>query len=261
MKRVLATVFKNTEIMPKTCLIQVEAPNIANEVQPGQYLMVRCGQDYNFSLRRPLSIHHIDIKQGQIWLLLAVKGRGTSWLAKLKEGDTLDLIGPLGQGFIIRPETYNLLLVAGGMGIAPLLFLAEQALSRKKAVTLLLGASNTSQLYPRNFLPSCIECLIATDDGSAGKKARVTDLIPGFLDWTDQIYACGPVAMYQTIAKQQQQLHPKRLSIQVSLEIRLGCGIGACYGCTINTKQGLKKVCHDGPVFELEDILWQEIRL
>lgn len=258
MKQVLATVLKNSQIMPDTHLVQVEAGDIAAESKPGQFVMVQCGDKYKFLLRRPLSIHRIAENSGQIWLLLAVTGRGTSWLAQLKSKDKLDLIGPLGKGFIIRPETQNLLLIAGGIGIAPLLFLAEQALKQEKAVTLLLGAATVKQLYPQRLLPQKVKCLVATEDGSAGRKGFITDLVPEFIDWAHQICACGPVAMYQTMAG---QLCQRELPIQISLEVRMGCGIGACFGCSIKTRQGMKKVCQDGPVFELGEILWEEIKL
>jgi len=260
LKQLLATVLKNSQIMPDTHLIQAEAADIAAETQPGQFVMVRCGEGYKFLLRRPLSIHQVTEEFDQIWLLFAITGRGTSWLAQLKNGDKLDLIGPLGKGFAIRPQAQNLLLIAGGIGIAPLVFLAEQALKQKKSVTLLLGASSANQLYPQHLLPEGIKRLIATEDGSAGKKGLVTDLLPDFIDWAHQICACGPIAMYQTIAEQQKR-HQRELPIQISLEVRMGCGIGACFGCSIRTKQGMKQVCRDGPVFDLNNILWEEIKL
>lgn len=260
MKQVLATVLSNAQVMPEVHLIQVEAADIAAEAQPGQFVMVRCGHGYEFLLRRPLSIHRAAGELGQIWLLFAVTGRGTSWLARLKETDKLDLIGPLGKGFLISPETQNLLLIAGGIGIAPLVFLSERALDQKKSVTLLLGAPTADQLYPRHLLPEGIECLITTEDGSAGRNGLVTDLLPGFFDWAHQICACGPKAMYQAII-QQQQLRQKKLATQISLEVRMGCGLGACYGCTIETKQGPKQVCRDGPVFELDEVLWEKVKL
>jgi len=258
LKQVLATVLNNTQILPKIHLIQVEAADVAAEAQPGQFAMVRCGDRYKFLLRRPLSIHRVTEELSQIWLLFAITGRGTSWLAQLKDGDRLDLIGPLGKGFIVRPETQNLLLIAGGIGIAPLVFLAEQALKQEKAVTLLLGAPTMKQLYPQRLLPQRLKCLIVTEDGSAGRKGMITDLLPEFIDWAHQICACGPIAMYQTMAK---QLRQRKLPIQISLEVRMGCGIGACFGCSIKTKHGMKKVCQDGPVFELNEILWEEIKL
>ncbi len=144
------------------------------------------------------------------------------------------------------------------MGLAPLYFLAQQAIREKCSVTLLLGAA-ISPLYPRNLLPPEIKFVPATDDGSVGYHGMVTDLVPDYTAWADQIFACGPMAMYKTMA---QMAELKGKSVQVSLEdIVMGCGRGICYGCTIKTKKGLKEVCSDGPVFDLDDILWDEINL
>ncbi|GAH70538.1 unnamed protein product, partial [marine sediment metagenome] len=135
-------------------------------------------------------------------------------------------------------------------------FLAQQALSQGQAVTLLLGASTAPQLYPQHLLPPEVKLVTATEDGTAGKKGMITDLLPDFTGWADQIFACGPGSMYQTMTKQK-LLTTK--PVQVSLEVRMGCGLGVCYGCTVKTKSGLKQVCQDGPVFNLDDILWEEL--
>jgi dihydroorotate dehydrogenase electron transfer subunit len=121
---------------------------------------------------------------------------------------------------------------------------------------LLLGARTASLLYPKALLPPEVELILVTEDGSAGREGLVSDFMPDFGPKADQIFACGPVPMYQAIAAQNEV---REKSIQVSLEARMGCGLGACYGCTIKTGGGLKQVCKDGPVFELQDILWNEI--
>jgi len=115
-----------------------------------------------------------------------------------------------------------------------------------------------SQLYPKHLPPPEAELIIATEDGTAGQKGMITDFLPDFIDWADQVFACGPISMYHTMAARKQQLL-KAKSAQVSLEVRMGCGRGVCYGCTVRTKRGLKQVCKDGPVFDLEDILWDEL--
>jgi dihydroorotate dehydrogenase electron transfer subunit len=122
----------------------------------------------------------------------------------------------------------------------------------------LVGAKKRSRLPP---LPNRVQFVPVTEDGSTGQKGMATDFLPDFLDWADQIYACGPIEMYKTmlLTADSRQLTAKKC--QVSLEVRMGCGFGACYGCTINTKKGLKQVCRDGPVFELDDIMWQEVRI
>ncbi len=260
MKQALFTITSNLEVMPGVYLMWIEAPYIASSVQPGQFITVRCG---GFTLRRPLSIHRVS-DGGEIALLFRVTGKGTLWLSQRQAGDGIDILGPLGNGFSIEPGAKNLLLVAGGMGIAPLVFLMQHASSQHQ-VTLIHGANTAAQLYPFSIamgkersklpsLPNGVQFIPVTEDGSMGKKGMATDILPDSLDWADQVYACGPVDMYKAIAL----IAPK---CQVSLEVRMGCGFGVCYSCTINTKKGLKQVCRDGPVFELDDIIWQEVRI
>jgi dihydroorotate dehydrogenase electron transfer subunit len=192
--------------------------------------------------------------------LFKVIGKGTTWLSLRRKGERLDVLGPLGHGFYIGPASKKLLLVAGGIGIAPLTFLAQEASEQKKSVTLLLGAHTKDELYPQKLLPDGIKTIITTEDGSYGQEGKVTDILSGYVDWADQIYACGPLAMYGTIAGERQQWQNKK-PVQVSLEIRMGCGIGACFCCSIKTKNGMKRVCRDGPVFNLDDVILEEVKL
>jgi dihydroorotate dehydrogenase electron transfer subunit len=255
LKQGLASIISNSEVMPRVHLIWLESPQIASEAKPGQFVMVHCGEET--MLRRPLSIHQVA-DATQIAFLFTVVGIGTYWLSQRQAGDNIDLLGPLGNGFTILSTSNNLLLVAGGIGIAPLRFLADEALHRGCSVTLLLGASTANQLYSSHFLPPEAELIATTEDGSDGFKGLATDLIVDHVDHADQIFACGPVGMYRAIAnysKQFKKLH----STQISLEVRMGCGRGVCYGCTVKTKNGLKQVCQDGPVFDLDNILWDEL--
>jgi len=258
LKQVTASVISNNEVMPGVHLVWLESPQIASTAQPGQFVMVRCGEGFKHPLRRPLSIHQLA-DGSKLAFLFNVAGKGTYWLAQCKVGDNIDLLGPLGNGFLIHPESHKLLLLAGGIGIAPLRFLAQQALNQGCSVRLLLGAVTAKQLYRRRLLPPEAELIIATEDGTAGKKGMITDLLPDFADWADQVFACGPMLMYRDMALRKQELKLKTKPVQVSLAVRMGCGRGVCYGCTIKTKRGLKQVCQDGPVFDLEDILWDEL--
>jgi dihydroorotate dehydrogenase electron transfer subunit len=245
----------------------IEAPDIATSAQPGQFITVRCG---DFILRRPFSIHQTspltcspydssrrageDSGEGEIAILFKVAGKGTLWLSQRQEGEKIDILGPLGNGFTIGPKSKNLLLVAGGIGVAPLVFMMRQVAFRHQ-VTLIHGASTAAQLYAfssggkkrtdPSSLQKGVQLIQVTEDGSMGQKGRATDILPDFLDWADQIYACGPVDMYKTMAL---SLNPSPLKgegkaggekqgslklekCQVSLEVRMGCGFGACYGC------------------------------
>jgi len=254
MKQEIAPITATGEVMPGSYIIWLSSREIAGEARPGQFVMVRCGDDT--VLRRPLSIHRTD--GDRLALLFTVVGKGTDWLSRRQPGDTIDLFGPLGNGFEINPASRNLLLVAGGIGIAPLHFLADEVRAPGKQVTLLLGAQTKSRLYPAHLLPTDITVVNSTEDGTAGYEGMVNELLPQYADGADQIVACGPAAMYHDMAtKYHQSLKDK--PVQVSLEMRMGCGLGVCYGCTIRTKRGLQQVCKEGPVFELQDIVWDEL--
>ena len=281
MKQTSCSIASNVEVMPGIHLMWIEAPDIAVAVQPGQFITVRCG---DFTLRRPFSVHqssHLtgeDSDEGEIALLFKVTGKGTLWLSQRQAGERIDVLGPSGKGFSIPPtksgQSKHLLLVAGGIGIAPLVFLMQYASSQHQ-ITLIYGVSTAAHLYPFSSaagkkrsklspLPNEVQFIPVTEDGSMGQKGRATDILPDFLDWADQVYACGPVDMYKTIAEMSLRAKRSNLKLtkcQVSLEVRMGCGFGACYGCTINSKKGLRQVCRDGPVFKLDDIIWQEVRI
>ena len=240
--------------MPGVYLMWLESPQIASEAKPGQFVMVRCGEGTEHPLRRPLSIH--QLANNKLAFLFTVVGKGTRWLAQCQAGNNIDLLGPLGNGYSIQPGSHNLLLLAGGIGIAPLCFLAENALQLGCSVKLLLGAKTAIQLYPGHLLPAQAELVITTEDGTAGRKGMITDFLPDFAGWADRVFACGPASMYQTMIAKKHQLKGK--PVQISLEMRMGCGLGVCYGCTVKTKNGLKQVCKDGPVFDLNDFTVEE---
>ncbi|MCX6007100.1 MAG: dihydroorotate dehydrogenase electron transfer subunit [Chloroflexi bacterium] len=283
MNNISATVLSNKKlcVYPGATyfLMRIQAPEIAARCKPGQFLMLKCGKDT--LLRRPISVHSV-IDSTYLELLYAlpdkidnidrlmssgreteihiVNGMGTRWLSGLTEGCSLDLIGPSGNSFTIDSTANKLLLIAGGIGIAPLRFLAEFALSQGKEVTLLLGARTESGIIPDNLLPSGINVVTATEDGSRGKKGTVIEIVPEYIDRADQVFACGPKAMYQAL-ENQIQTYLRGKDVQVSLEVRMGCGTGVCYSCSIRTKQGMKRVCKEGPVFNIRDIIWQEVRI
>ncbi|MFH1775101.1 MAG: dihydroorotate dehydrogenase electron transfer subunit [Chloroflexota bacterium] len=245
----------------KTHLIWLEncAP-IAAEAHPGQFIMAGCGDEC--VLRRPFSIHRVD-NEGNLALLFSVlaDGKGTNWLAQRKPGDNIDLLGPLGNGYSLYPKSRHL-LVAGGIGIAPLYFLAQEGLRKECSVILLFGTKKPdllNRLLTKNPLPPEIKVATTSEEDTADNKGRVTDLLtPELADWADHILVSGPMPMYRDMYAQRETLL-KSKPVQVSLEGIMGCGYGVCYGCTVKTRSGLKQVCSDGPVFDIEDILWDEI--
>ncbi len=276
MKQVLSTLVSSTEIAPGRHLLWLKAPDIAATALPGQFITAYCK---DMPLRRPISIHQVgtsdgignpidvhcttrDKKPDHIALLFQITGKGTQWLSQRKAGEDLDILGPLGNGFQLETEDKNLLLLAGGIGVAPLIFLAQEALP-EHSITLIHGTSTASQIYARS-LPSQVRFIPVTEDGTTGRQGKITDVLPDFLSWADRTYACGPLNMYRAISEQFLKITPDKNSAfkcQVSLEVRMGCGIGACYGCTIKTRSGPKRVCREGPVFPLEDIIWEEVKL
>jgi len=255
MIQVKAPVLSNRQVMAGTRLVWLDAPQIAAEARPGQFIMVRCGGDT--VLPRPLSVHCIE--GGSVAVLFMVRGKGTEWLAKRRKGQSVTLFGPLGNGFTVDRKAETLLLVAGGIGIAPLCLLAERAIEQKKRVVLLHGAATAKQLYPVGRLPAGVECILATEDGTKGRKGLITSVLQEYAPVADQIFACGPLPMYRAMSQRGKEMGIEGKRVQVSLEMRMGCGVGVCYGCTIRTKTGLKQACKDGPVFELEEIVWDQL--
>lgn len=251
-----AKVISNKEAMPQTFLLWLEAPDVAAEAKSGQFVMVRCGTDNEMLLRRPISIFQKD--KNNIALLVRDIGKGTDWLSKRKKDDALEIIGPLGNGFDISSRSQNLLLIAGGIGVAPLNFLAQEAIVHNFNVTMLAGAATKDALLPRNLLPPKVRYIEATDDGSSGRQGFVTDLISSYIDRHDQVFACGPIPMFRTLASKKNELL-KGKETQLSLEMRMACGHGVCYGCTIKTAHGWKQVCKDGPVFNIDDVIMEEV--
>jgi dihydroorotate dehydrogenase electron transfer subunit len=289
LKQITATVISNRQLLryPGAIyfLMRLRVPKTPSEYspRPGQFLMIKCGDDT--LLRRPISIHSViespDNESSDLELLYALPcktdkslpanlvrktepqtatGKGTLSLSRLIKGSTLDLIGPLGNFFTIDPGSKNLLLIAGGIGIAPLKFLADSAISQGKEVTILLGARTKAGLIPGDVFPSQANVIIITEDGSAGKKATAVRIVPEYIGWADQIFACGPKAMYEALSDSLEAQNAKN-PVQVSLEVRMGCGTGVCNSCSIRTRQGMKRVCKEGPVFNIRDIIWQEVRI
>ncbi|HEY8490010.1 MAG TPA: dihydroorotate dehydrogenase electron transfer subunit, partial [Dehalococcoidia bacterium] len=168
-------------------------------------------------------------------------------------GDEVFMFGPLGHGYRVDPKAGNLLLVGGGIGIAPLVWLADEAVAAGKSVVLLVGARTADGVFPARLLPPEVEVVVTTDDGSLGRPGLVSDVVPEYLAWADQVFACGPEAMFRALA-QVMRRENYRKSAQALLEERMACGTGICYSCAVETRRGVKLVCKDGPRFELRDV-------
>ncbi len=259
MKQALASVIENLEVARDVFILRIEEPEQARDVKPGQFVHLRCSGASDPLLRRPLSVLRTgvsplnDLPASHYEVLYDVVGRGTDIFSRLRPGDLVDVLGPLGRPFRIERATRRLLLVGGGVGIVPLVALAEEAIRRDVAVTLLCGFRSAAKAFPTDRLPAEVEYVVATDDGSAGHRGVVTELVSGYLPWADQVCACGPVPMLKALAKLER---PKHLPIQVAMEERMGCAMGVCLGCVVPTRRGLRRVCRDGPVFGLDEMGW-----
>jgi len=260
--RVLAT----GEIGQLGTVLRVGAAGIASQARAGQFVHVRPGLSFDPLLRRPYSFNRIERGAGEIELIVKALGTGGEWIASRREGDRLDLLGPLGSSFIVHRSTRNLLLVAGGTGIAPMRVLAEQEAGRRN-VTLLMGGRSVAHLWPSDRLPPTVEYVTTTEDGSFGIRGRVTDAIGPLLEWADQVCACGPWPMLAALGRLRDEadrapaMYPGRAAIleaQIAVEQHMGCAMGVCRACVIVTTDGNARVCREGPVFGLGDVRFAE---
>ncbi len=246
-------------------VLVVAAPEIAARAHAGQFVHVRPGERFDPLLRRPYSFHGIDRRGGEIQLLVKPLGAGGEWIAERRPGDALDLLGPLGTSFVVHRAASHLLLVAGGTGIAPMKVLAEQEAARRN-VTLIMGGRSIHHLWPAHRFPPAVEYVTTTDDGSFGVRGRVTDVMPEYLAWADQLCACGPWPMLAAIGRLRDEaarahsVVPGREVLQgaqIAVEQHMGCAMGVCRACVIVTDEGNARVCREGPVFSLGDVRFE----
>ncbi len=258
-------VLHSTEIGRLGALLVVRAPEIAARAHAGQFVHVRPGTGFDPLLRRPYSFCRIDRHAGEIELLVKPLGAGGEWIASRRPGDELDLLGPLGSSFVLRRATRNLLLVAEGLGVAPLRALAEDASDRRN-VTLAMGAPSAHELWPSERLPASVEYITTTEDGSFGTRGRVADALPELLRWADQVCASGSWPMLAALAQMREAMvrepatTPGRAALhdaQIAIQQRLGCAMGVCRACVVVTARGNARVCREGPVFDLADVAFE----
>lgn len=243
---VQAPIVQHDTIVEMVKQIVFYAPAIAQQSAPGQFVHVRVTGSYDPLLRRPLSIANVDAAAGTVTVIYRIVGPGTALLGALPVGSTVDCMGPLGTGFDL--QCCRPLLVGGGMGLAPLVYLAQQLCPRP--VEVLMGGRTKQELFWQDiFKQTCDKTHITTDDGSLGQRGMAVDLLPELLKSQrfDMIYTCGPRPMMEKVA---QQAKLQGIPCQVSLEEHMACGVGACLSCTCAGSDGKrKKICTDGPVF------------
>ena len=283
MRLAAAELVDSREILPGQWLQSYHAPDLAIGSRAGQFVHARTGDFSGLVLRRPFSLNTADPATGIVTIHFRVVGRGTEWFTRLRPGDAIDLLGPLGRQFEVDSRSQHLLLIAGGLGIAGVRMLADEAIRAGRQVTLLFGAASTREVYPSNLLPDEVEYVVATDDGTLGHHGFVTELVTDYEAWADQAFACGPTPMLAALAHlaagRRDRLGVAKLGrkrgggktdavgspaarrksfLQVSMEQNMGCAVGACLGCVVMTTSGTpQRVCREGPVFAYEEIAWE----
>ncbi|GHU73209.1 dihydroorotate dehydrogenase B (NAD(+)), electron transfer subunit [Bacteroidia bacterium] len=248
---------ENIKLNDHSLLLKLRLNRELPEMIPGQFVQIRIDGAENVFLRRPISIHAVDKTARELHLLVQIVGRGTRKLLDLQVNDTVNLIYPLGNGFTISTDkntSSKLLLIGGGIGVAPLLYLGQTLKQQGFTPVYLLGVRSEKDLLQLAEFRKTGEVYVTTEDGSLGEKGYVTNHSVLQFSTIDFIYTCGPQAMMLAVARFAKQ---NAIPCEVSLENRMACGIGACLCCVEKTIQGNICVCTEGPVFNINDLSWQ----
>ena len=246
-------VIENKRLTNDFFVIKLSGNDKLPDFKPGQFAQVRVDGSPETFLRRPISIHDVDYERNTFNLLIQVAGKGTETLSKLRNGDLLNLIYPLGNSFGLPGENEKILLVGGGCGVAPLLFLGKYLKSRGYAPDILLGFRNSERLIEYEEYLKIGNVFLTTEDGSKGEKGFVTTHSVFSTVKFDRIYCCGPDSMMRAIAG---YCKINNIACEVSLEKLMACGIGVCLCCTVDTVKGNLCTCIDGPVFNITELKW-----
>ena len=230
----------------RSVLLRLRSEQPLSAIQPGQFVQVRVDDSPSTYLRRPISIHDVDFQKNEISLLVQQVGEGTRHLAQAKEGDVINMVFPLGNGFTCPEVGEKCLLVGGGIGIAPLFYFAKVLKENGITPSLLLGGKTETDLLRLSDYQQLGETFVTTEDGSLGEKGFVTMHSIWQKQSFDKIYVCGPKPMMKAVAKLADE---KSVWCEVSLENLMACGLGACLCCVEDTVDGNVCVCKEGPVF------------
>lgn len=224
------------------------------KMRPGQFVQVRADGAVDTFLRLPISINFVEKEKGRLWLLIQVVGEGTRALSLLREGDTVNMVLPLGNGFTTDGLHGRMLLVGGGVGTAPMLMLGHELKKKGLDITFLLGARTADAVLERNLFENIAPLLITTEDGTLGERGFVTQHSALQSRRFDHIFVCGPKPMMMAVAGYAKQ---RGVACEVSLENMMACGLGACLCCVEKTVRGNVCVCQEGPVFNINELTWQ----
>ncbi len=246
-------VIENKRLNNDFFVLEISGSNKLADFKPGQFAQVRVDGSPETFLRRPFSIHDVDYEKNTFKILIQVAGKGTETLSKLKNGDYLNLIYPLGNSFSLPGKNEKILLVGGGCGVAPLMFLGKYLKSNGYVPDILLGFRNSDRILEYEEYLKIGEVFLTTEDGSKGEKGYVSLHSVFNTRNFDRIYCCGPESMMRAIAD---YCKMKNIICEVSLENLMACGIGVCLCCIVDTVKGNLCTCIDGPVFNVNDLKW-----
>lgn len=255
-----AKLIKKEQLKSDIFKYSVEAPDIVKDAKQGQFIEIRVSDNVEPFLRRPISIHNINKENGILEFIFQVKGKGTKILSEKVEGDLIDIIGPLGHGTFEYNDFQNIAIIGGGIGVFPLYELAKNAKNDGKNVNIYLGFRNKDFVVLEDeFKELANELILTTDDGSYSEKGFAIDFLKKDVEdgKIDCIFACGPLPMLKAVRNYAIE---KNIPCQISLEEKMGCGLGVCLGCAVKTAESSSEkpeyvhVCKAGPVFEAKDV-------
>ncbi len=247
-------VTENSRLHKNYCLLKLTSDEALPDMQPGQFVEVRVDNSPTTFLRRPISINYVDKATNELWLLIQLVGDGTRRMAEYRPGDTVNIMLPLGNGFTVPSQKeQKLLLIGGGVGTAPMLYLGAILKNAGFNPTFLLGARSKDDVLQLEEFKKFGTVYITTEDGSLGEKGYVTNHTILKKTHFNQIYTCGPKPMMVAVAK---YAASASISCEVSLENTMACGIGACLCCVEKTVDGHICVCTEGPVFNIDKLTW-----
>jgi dihydroorotate dehydrogenase electron transfer subunit len=247
----MMTVVSHRMIAPKIFELTMEGTLVSSMTMPGQFVHIKVSNGIDPLLRRPISICQIDHEHSRFTIVYRAEGKGTGILSEKKPGEKVDVIGPLGNGFPFEEVSQGskALLIGGGIGIPPLLQLSKELTAKGVSVRHILGLRTATDIFYENEFAELGETIITTEDGTYGRKGFVTSVSDPHE--SDVIYTCGPTPMLKAVKEKY-----KGKKVFISLEERMGCGIGACFACVCRTPDdGYRKICSDGPVFRSEEVI------